>query len=98
MPRKTIRSKILKARGEVSAGYGKISTPDKLSAAFHKTHLMKYIELQFGKPLPELIAKGTIYDVAKRLGVDYSTISKWRKVIKESDKVVEGVDKILNSV
>lgn len=96
MPKKTLKSKILKSRGQVSVGYGKITTPDKLSAAFHKTHLMKYIELQFGEPLDKLIAKGTIYEVGKRLGVDYSTISKWRKMVREADKVAEEVDRLLN--
>jgi len=98
VPKKTIKSRILKSRGEVSAGYGKVATPDKLSAAFHKTHLMKYIELQFHEPLDKLIANGTIYEVAKRLGVDYSTVSKWRKIVRESERVVEEVDRILNEL
>jgi len=88
MPKKTIKSRILKSRGQVSAGYGKITTADKLSSAFRKTHLMKYIELQFHEPLDKLIANGTIYEVAKRLGVDYSTVSKWRKIVEEVDRIL----------
>jgi transcriptional regulator with XRE-family HTH domain len=44
-----------------------------------KTPLMLLLEGQFGQPIEELIAgPDELKDLAKRLGVNFSTISKWR--------------------
>jgi len=45
---------------------------------------MKYIELKFGDKLENLIFDGTIYSLEKKLGIDATTISKWRTIISES--------------
>ena len=36
------------------------------------------VELHFGKPIEELLVQGSVRTVAKRLGVDFSTVSKWK--------------------
>jgi len=45
------------------------------------TPLMRVKELEFGEPIERLVAKkrGSIYKVAKRLGVHPSTVYLWRK-------------------
>jgi len=43
-----------------------------------KTTLMRHIESRFNDTLENLIAKGKIEDVGHTLGVDASTIYRWR--------------------
>lgn len=58
-------------------------------ASFTKTPLMRFVELKFGKPVEVLVATGTIYALAKQLSLDATTVSKWRKRIRESGTIVE---------
>ena len=45
-----------------------------------KTPLMLLVEERFGKPVEELIAGPTpIKEVAARLGIDLTTVCKWRQ-------------------
>lgn len=79
-----IRRRILKQRGvELKKHTRKPISVDQLPTPYKKTRLMQLIELRHGKRLEDLIFTGTIYEVEKKLGVDASTISKWRKVIDE---------------
>lgn len=80
-----LKKKLLKERGLQSVGYGKIVPIDEAATKFHKTWHMKYLEVKHHTPIDQLLYPGTIYAVAKRLGVDYSTVSKWRKIIKEAE-------------
>ena len=84
-----VRSRILKQRGvELAKHTRKPRTADDLPAPYPKTRAMKYLELKFGKRLEELILVGNIYDLEKKLGVDATTISKWRKLVNETrDKI-----------
>lgn len=76
------RRKILKDRGIELAKHTRKPVPiDQLPSPFPKTRLMQLIELRHNTRLENLIYKGTIYDVEKALGVDASTISKWRRII-----------------
>jgi hypothetical protein len=80
----TIRKGILKQRKSVLEKHTRTPiTYDDLESPFPKTKLMKYIELKHGDRLENLIATGTIYELERKLGVDASTISKWRKLIRE---------------
>ena len=80
-----LRRKILKSRGvELEKHTRKPITYDELPSRFRKSRLMKYIELKNNNKLENLIFKGTIYEVASKLGVDASTISKWRKLLSET--------------
>jgi len=80
-----IRKSILKQRGvELKKHTRKPVSVDQLPTPYRKTRLMQLIELRYGKRLEELIFTGTIYDVEKKLGVDATTISKWRVLITEA--------------
>ena len=80
-----IRKRLLKQRGvEFRRLSRKPVSVEELPAPFEKSTLMKLTELRFKERLENLIFTGTIYEVEKRLGVDASTISKWRKLIQES--------------
>lgn len=77
-----LRQRILKER---SVEFKKVSrkpvTLDETPVPFTKTRLMQLLELKYHKKIEALIFTGTIYEVEKRLGVDATTISKWRKEI-----------------
>lgn len=81
-----LRKRILKQRGVELAKHTKAPTTyDDLPSPYKKTQLMKYIELKFSDKLENILfQKGTIYEVGKRIGIDYSTVSKWRKLITET--------------
>ena len=77
-----IRRRILKQRGvELNRHTRKPTSVDQLPTPYKKSRLMQLIELRHGVRLEVLIFKGTIYEVEKKLGVDASTISKWRTLI-----------------
>ena len=46
-----------------------------------KTQSMLLLEYQYQRPIEELL-QGPIRRVARRLGLDYTTISKWKKLLK----------------
>lgn len=80
-----IKKRILKQRGvELEKHTRKPITYDDLPSLYPKTRLMKYIELKFNDKLENLIFVGTIYEVEKRLGIDATTVSKWRKIVAEA--------------
>ena len=80
-----LRRRILKQRGVELAKHTRTPTTyDDIPASYHKTRAMKYIELKFSDKLERLIFTGTERETAKRLGVDYSTVSKWRKIIRDA--------------
>ena len=80
-----IRRRLLKQRGVV---FKKLSRkPQHISdvpVPFKKSNLMKLLELRHNDKIENLIRTGTIYEVEKRLGVDATTISKWRALILEA--------------
>ena len=80
-----IRKRILKQRGvELKRLSRKPVLIADLPAPYPKTALMKLVELRHRDKLDNLIFTGTIYEVEKRLGVDATTISKWRKLIGQA--------------
>lgn len=84
-PSSKIRRRILKQRGvELQKHTRRPITFDDLPSSYPKTKLMKYIELKFNDKLENIIFTGTIYELEKRLGIDATTVSKWRKVISEA--------------
>ena len=79
----SLKKKILRRRNVVLEPRTKNPiTPDELPTPFKKTIRMMFIELKHGTPIQELIAVGSIDDVAMLIGVDRSTVSKWRKRIR----------------
>lgn len=84
-PISKIRKEILKQRGvELKKHTRKPVSVDQLPTPYKKTRLMQLIELRHGKRLEDLIFIGTIYEMEKKLGVDASTVSKWRTLISEA--------------
>ncbi len=80
-----IRKRLLQQRGvELKRMTRKPVTADDLPSQFPKTRAMKYLELKHGKKLEDIIMIGNIYVLERKLGIDASTISKWRKLINES--------------
>ena len=80
-----IRRRILKQRGvELEKHTRKPITYDDLPSLYPKTRLMKYIELKFGDRLENIIFTDTIYALEKKLGIDATTVSKWRRIISEA--------------
>ncbi|KKL11805.1 hypothetical protein LCGC14_2542110 [marine sediment metagenome] len=81
----SIKKSILKKRGvELAPRTKKLLTYDDTPTPYAKTRLMKYLELKHGAHIEKLISVGNIYTLEKQLGVDATTISKWRKKIDEA--------------
>ena len=81
---RSLKKRILRKRNVVLEPRTKNPiTPDELPTPFKKTIRMMFIELKHGRPIQELIADGSIDDVAMYIGVDRSTVSKWRKRIRD---------------
>jgi len=82
-----IRKKILKQRGVEFKRLSRKPVPvEELPSAFPKSTLMRLVEMKFKDKLENLIMEGTIYEVERKVGVDATTISKWRKIIQESQR------------
>lgn len=83
-----VRKSILKQRGVELAPHTRKPVPyDELPVPYIKTNLMKLLELKHSQRIEELISKnkGTIYQVAKQLDIDASTVSKWRTLIADAN-------------
>lgn len=85
-----IKKQILRQRG---VGSLEKHTRKPLSIAdtpayYHKTTAMKLIELKFNQPIDKLIFTGSIYTVGEKLGIDPTTISKWRKALSEAKEAM----------
>lgn len=80
--RQRVQADILKRRGIEKAGQGRIrkAKPESipLSKDKSKTLAMRLIEERLGLPMEVLLLKGREADIAKRLGVTISCISRWR--------------------
>lgn len=59
---------------------------------FHKTPKMKYLELKYHLRLEHTLHKGSLLDICKLFHweVDRSTVSRWRKYIRNIIVVTEG--------
>lgn len=80
-----IRKRLLKQRGvELKRLTRKPISVDQLPTPYKMTHRMQLIVLRHGMKLDDLIFTGTIYEVGKKLDVEASTISKWRKIVTEA--------------
>jgi len=81
-PKQRIKDSILKRRGLERAGQGRIrkAQPEAIHLPEDKTKTlaMKLIERQLGLPMEVLLLEGKEADIAKRLGVTISCISRWR--------------------
>jgi hypothetical protein len=73
-----VRRDILKKRDQVQAGRGKVKDAPRPKRNPKKTALMLLIEAEHGRPIEELITEGEIAEIGRDLGIDASTVSKWR--------------------
>lgn len=78
-----LQESILRQRGLVSKGRHSGLTVDKLPPANgNKTLAMRLLEGRFGIPITVMLNEGSLKEVAEFLGVDESTVSKWRLRLK----------------
>jgi len=84
MKQKDLREQILKEHGLIShqkaKGKGKrlvTHLPTMLTGS--KTILMELLESRHKKDIRELLITGSLTVVAKNLGIDFTTVSKWKK-------------------
>jgi len=84
---KSIKEKILEDRGLIEHQPAKHKhrkmvriPPSPLDSL--KTPLMRYLELRHHKPIQDMLMAGSLSQVAKSLGIDPSTVSKWIKHLK----------------
>jgi hypothetical protein len=47
----------------------------------HRTSRMELLELKHHKPIEEIILSGSLKSVEKKYSVDFTTVSKWRKLL-----------------
>lgn len=86
MPIAKLRRKILRDKGVRPLKHTNIMLPPhEHPDTFPKTDMMKMIEYKYKVKLEDFIFTGSLSEVARRLNgdVDRTTISKWRKYIKE---------------
>ncbi len=80
-----LRHRILKQRGvELKRLSRKPVQFANLPTPYKKTRLMQLLEYRIGSRLEDFIFTGTIYEAEKTLGIDASTIYKWRTLIREA--------------
>ena len=84
MPRK-LKDQVLRERGVLIEG-GRRVTVIRDGRDSKVTAQMRVIELRYGKPIKELLTSGSVRQVAQRLGVHYSQVSRWRKRLKVPSK------------
>jgi len=82
-----MRQHLLARRGLARVGQGHLESLPPLEPApefpsdTHKTLAMKLVERRFGVPIEELLVEGMLQEVGTLLGIDQSTVSKWRKLL-----------------
>ena len=80
MTQQKMRDKTLRERGlELKGGLRvEIGRPGEFT---NKTPTMLLIEARTGEDIRKLIKKGTVRSIGRRLGVNYTTICRWRKAL-----------------
>jgi hypothetical protein len=82
----TLKQKILKQRGIV--GFQPQTrapiTIQESTSTIDKTPLMQLLEYRFNDTIENLLSTDNHHELEKKLGVDYTTISRWRKLIRQS--------------
>ena len=73
-----IRRNVLKKRGLVRTGQGHLEPASTEPGDPNKTLAMRLIEDRLGVQIEELLAEGSLKEVAALIGVKESTVSKWR--------------------
>ncbi len=80
-----LKKRILRERGiQLQKHTGKPLTMDDAPAPYKKSDLMRLVEIKYQDKLEQIIFKGTIYEVAKRIKVCPATVSNWRRIVSEA--------------
>ena len=74
-----LQEQILKHRGLKPASYTGLEETTVPPPDGIKTLAMRQIEARFGVPIEELLMEGSLNQVARRLGIDFTTVSRWRE-------------------
>ena len=45
----------------------------------HKTPMMRYLELKYGKRIEDMLVGSNVSQVARMLGIDRNTVYAWRR-------------------
>jgi len=73
-----LQEQILRQRGLENRAYKGLATEELPPPDSGKTLAMRLMEARFGTPIAVLLSPGTLKEVATFLGIDESTVSKWR--------------------
>lgn len=77
--RRELQDLVLKRRGLQRAGRGRLVTTPVPPPDGRKTLAMRILESKFSMPIEALLQGGTLQEVADKLGIDFTTVSLWRK-------------------
>lgn len=80
-PRQRVQREILRRRGVVPEQYRGLKPKEIKPDDGTKTLTMRLLEREFGVPIEDLLhvpLYGRLEPIAERLGIDISTVSKWR--------------------
>ena len=80
--RSSLRNQVLAERGITLVSNGKLGYIKVGNYEVKKTEKMKNLEHEHGADIRDLIAKGGVRQVARRLGVHPSIISRWRDTLR----------------
>lgn len=83
---------ILKRRGLSPSTQGGLRRTKAPPADPNKTLAMRLLEAQFEVPIEVLLQEGSLAEVGALLGIDESTVSKWRLVLGLRDRVDQSVE------
>jgi len=84
-----LQDSILKRRGLAPSTQGGLRSSEPAPADPNKTLAMRLLEAQFGVSIEELLQYGTLAETGKHLGIDESTVSKWRLALGLRNKVYQ---------
>ena len=83
--RNTLRNQVLAERRLKLVPNGKLGYIKVGNYTVKKTEKMKNLEHEHGADIRDLISKGSVRRVARRLGVHPSIISRWRDTLQIED-------------
>lgn len=72
------RRKLLRDRGLIRTGKGHLEPMPDEPGDPNKTLAMRLIEARLGRLMEDLLVEGSLKDLSELLGVEESTVSKWR--------------------
>lgn len=90
--KRRLQAQVLKRRGLVPLDYSGLQSTKPIPITPGRTLAMRLIEAQFGVPIEQLLRDGTLAEVGRVLGIDESTVSKWRLLLGLRSKADQSDD------